>query len=124
MKVILFLFILLFGINLFITEPEPVLESYEKISNSEREKVFNAISKIDVLIDFYDEDVRKFTNEESPEKLREYLLSLTAMRVKMKLMMRLPFQLTDNLKELQELKDSLHRKSLEDLVEFVESEKI
>lgn len=98
--------------------------SYYRLSSNEREKVYQAISKIDVLIDFYQEDIRKFTSEESPEILRAYLLSLASMKVRMKLMMRLPFQLTSNLKELQEMKNSLSQKSLDDLVKFVESGKI
>lgn len=94
--------------------------TYYKMSSHEREKVFKAISKIDVLIDFYEEDVKKLTKEESPEILREYLLSLASMRVKMKLMMRLPFNLTSNLKELQEMKTSLSEKSLDELVKMVD----
>ena len=92
--------------------------SYEKISYSEREKVFQAISKIDVLVDFYEADLRKFTSEESPEKLREYLLSLASMKVRMKLMMRMPFGLTKDLKELQEMKSTLNQKSLEELIKM------
>lgn len=91
----------------------------EKISYSEREMVFQAIYKIDVLADFYESDLRKFTLEESPEKLREYLLSLAAMKVRLKLMMRMPFGLTKDLKELQEMKITLNQKSLNELIKMV-----
>ena len=120
MKKAILILSLFFSLSAFAREDN----SYHKMSLHEREKVFQAISKIDVLIDFYEEDVKKFTREESPENLREYLLSLAAMRVKMKLMMRLPFQLTSNLKELQEMKVSLSKKSLPDLIKIVESGKI
>jgi len=93
----------------------------EKISSHEREKVYQAISRIDVLIDFYQDDVKKFTKEESSDKLREYLLSLAAMKVKMKLMLRMPFGMTSNLKDLQEMKSSLSQKSLDDLVKMIEA---
>lgn len=120
MKKLIFIFFLLCCSTGFARDDV----AYYKMSTHEREKVFQAISKIDALIDFYEADVKKFTKEESPEILREYLLSLAAMRVRMKLMMRLPFQLTSNLKELQEMKVSLSKKSLDDLVKIVESGKI
>lgn len=91
----------------------------ENFPHSKREMVFQAINKIDVLADFYETDLKKFTSEESPEKLREYLLSLASMKVRMKLMMRMPFGLTKDLKELQELKSTLNEKSLDELIKMV-----